>query len=74
MGSDRDPLAVLTPDLRVRGIEALRVLDASMRPNIVSGNANAAVMAVADRAVAIMMGEPRVAAAKPPKVHHPEPT
>ena len=35
----------------------LRVFDASMMPNIVSGNTNAAVLAVADRAVALMTGE-----------------
>jgi choline dehydrogenase len=55
MGRDDDPLAVLDPDLRVRGVEGLRVFDASMMPNVVSGNTNAAVMAVADRAVARMM-------------------
>ena len=39
-------------------MEGLRVFDASMMPNIVSGNTNAAVMAVADKAVGLMMGEP----------------
>ena len=58
MGRDSDPAAVLLPDLRVRGTAALRVFDASMMPNIVSGNTNAAVLAVADRAVDIMMGIP----------------
>jgi choline dehydrogenase len=57
MGGDDDPMAVLTPDLRVRGVEGLRVFDASMMPNIVSANTNAPVMAVADRAVSLMMGE-----------------
>ena len=56
MGRDSDPAAVLLPDLCVRGTTALRVLDASMMPNIVSGNTNAAVLAVADKAVDIMMG------------------
>jgi choline dehydrogenase len=57
MGTEDDPLAVVAPDLRVRGVEGLRVFDASMMPNIVSGNTNAPVMAVADRAVALMTGE-----------------
>jgi choline dehydrogenase len=57
MGRDSDPMAVLTPELCVRGVERLRVFDASMMPNIVSGNTNATVMAVADRAVAVMTGE-----------------
>jgi len=56
MGTADDPLAVLTPDLKVKGIEGLRVFDVSMMPNIVSGNTNAPAMAVADRGVDIMMG------------------
>jgi choline dehydrogenase len=63
MGTEDDPLAVVAPDLRVRGVEGLRVFDASMMPNIVSGNTNAPVMAVADRAVALMTGEAHAPAA-----------
>jgi choline dehydrogenase-like flavoprotein len=55
-GRDGDPMAVLTPELKVRGVEGLYVFDASMMPNIVSANTNAPVMAVADRAVDMMMG------------------
>jgi choline dehydrogenase-like flavoprotein len=55
-GKDGDPMAVLTPDLRVRGVDGLRVFDASMMPNIVSANTNAVVMAAADRGVDLMMG------------------
>jgi choline dehydrogenase-like flavoprotein len=55
MGRDGDRSAVLTPSLRVRGVEGLRVFDASMMPHIVSANTNAPVMAVADRAVDLMM-------------------
>jgi choline dehydrogenase-like flavoprotein len=51
MGKDGDPMAVLTPDLRVRGVSGLRVFDASMMPTIISANTNATVMAVADRGV-----------------------
>jgi len=57
MGTDDDPLAVLTPDLKVKGVDGLRVLDVSMMPTIVSGNTNAPAMAVADRGVDIMMGQ-----------------
>lgn len=57
MGTDDDPMAVLTPDLKVKGIDNLRVFDVSMMPRIVSGNTNAPAMAVADRAIDIMMGE-----------------
>jgi choline dehydrogenase len=59
MGAENDPLAVLTPDLKVKGIENLRVFDVSMMPNITSGNTNAPAMAVADRGVDIMMGTTR---------------
>ena len=50
MGRDGDPMAVLDIDLRVRGIEGLRVVDASIMPTIPSGNTNAAVLAVAAKA------------------------
>ena len=55
MGADSDALAVLTPDLQVRGTSNLRVLDASMMPTIISSNTNATVMAVADRGVDLLM-------------------
>ena len=55
-GKNGDPMAVLTPDLKVRGLDGLRVFDGSMMPNIISANTNAPVMAVADRAVDLMMG------------------
>ena len=55
MGADGDPLAVLDAQLRVRGTRGLRVIDASMMPNIVSGNTNAAVMAVADKAADLIL-------------------
>lgn len=55
MGAADDPEAVLTSDLRVKGVEGLRVMDASMMPNIISCNTNATVMAVADRGVDLMM-------------------
>lgn len=57
MGGDDDPFAVLDDHLRVRGIKNLRVFDASMMPNIISANTNATVMAVADRAVDLMLNE-----------------
>ncbi|WP_454885376.1 GMC family oxidoreductase [Sphingomonas oryzagri] len=55
MGADGDPDAVLDAKLQVRGVGNLRVIDASMMPTIISANTNATVMAVADRAVDLMM-------------------
>ena len=55
MGRDGDPLAVLDARLRVRGVEGLRVIDASAMPLIPSGNTNAPTMAVASRAMAWML-------------------
>ncbi len=49
MGADGDPLAVLDPRLRVRGIEGLRVCDMSAVPDINAGNTNAPAMMLGDR-------------------------
>jgi len=50
MGRDGDPMAVLDSNLRVRGVERLRVIDASSFPAIVSANTTAPVLALAWRA------------------------
>ena len=51
MGVVDDPLAVLDERLRVRGIERLRVIDCSAMPTLVSGNTNAPVVMMAEKAV-----------------------
>jgi choline dehydrogenase-like flavoprotein len=56
MGVEDDPMTVVTPDLRVKGVEGLRVMDASIMPIIISANTNATVMAVADKGVDLMLG------------------
>lgn len=59
MGRADDPMAVLTPDLAVKCVEGLRVLDASLMPTVPHGNTNAPTMAAADRAVDLMLGRNR---------------
>jgi choline dehydrogenase len=51
-----DSLAVVDPELRVVGIEGLRVADASVFPSIIGGNTNAAVVMVAEKAADMMLG------------------
>ena len=49
-----DEMAVVDPQLRVRGIDGLRVADASIMPQIVGSNTNAPSMMIGERAAALI--------------------
>jgi choline dehydrogenase len=57
MGPDNDPMAVVDHRCRVRGLQGLRVVDASVMPTLVGGNTNAPTIMIAER-VAASMQEP----------------
>jgi choline dehydrogenase len=58
-----DPLAVVDSELRVRGIEGLRVADASIMPMMISGNTNATCIMIGEKAADLIKGQPMAAAA-----------
>ena len=57
MGPETDPLSVVDDNLCLRGVDGLRVIDASIMPNMLSANLNAAVMMIAEKGADMILGK-----------------
>lgn len=61
MGAANDAMAVCTPNLQVKGVQGLRVVDASVMPNLVCGNTNAAAVVIGAKGADLVLAAARAA-------------
>ena len=66
MGDPADPLSVVDPQLRVKGIAGLRVADASVMPRVIGGNTNAPCVMIGERCADFVLGKAPLAPAELP--------
>lgn len=69
MGADSDSGAVLDNEFRVRGVDNLRVVDGSSLPGQISGNVNAPIIMMAERAADLILGRPPLKPFDPETTH-----
>ena len=66
MGSPRDPMAVVDPELRVIGAQGLRVVDSGVMPSITTGNLNAPTIMIGEKGADHILGKPMLAPSNAP--------
>jgi choline dehydrogenase len=62
IGGDGDPMAVVDAELRVRGVEGLRVVDSSVMPSVTTGNLNAPTIMIGEKGADHILGRGMMAA------------
>ncbi|MFM5915095.1 choline dehydrogenase [Chakrabartia godavariana] len=72
MGRPDDPMAVVDPELRVIGVDGLRIVDSSVMPSITTGNLNAPTIMIGEKGADHILGKPMLAPSNAPYYVAPE--